>query len=59
MCVFSIELVWVEIYEKNRRKTTIFGHFRGLVMVPNSVVLVPCVFLSTSIGTGCSIFDQR
>ena len=37
MCVLSIELVWVEIYGKmGEKKTTISGHFRGLVLVPNS-----------------------
>ena len=35
MCVLSIELILVEIYEKNGRKTTISGHFQGLVPVPN------------------------
>ena len=36
---------------ENGRKTTISGHFRGLVPVPNSVVLVPYWFWSTGIGT--------
>ena len=35
---------------ENERKTTISGHFRGLVPLPNSVVPVPHVFWS--IGTG-------
>ena len=52
MCVLSIELVWVEIYGKMGEKTTISGHFRGLVPVPNSVVPVPYWFWSTGTGTG-------
>ena len=40
MCISSIELVWVENME-NGRKTTIFGHFQGVVPVPNRVVPVP------------------
>ena len=40
---------------KNRRKTTISGHFRGLVPVPNSVVSVPYVFWSTGTGTEKSV----
>ena len=41
--------------EKNGRKTTIFGHFQVLVLVPNSVVPVPHVFWSTSTGTEKSV----
>ena len=40
---------------KNERKTTISGHFRGLVPVPNSVVPVPYVFWSTGTGTEKSV----
>ena len=40
---------------KNGRKTTISGHFRGLVPVPNCVVPVPYVFWSTCTGTENSV----
>ena len=36
---------------KNWRKTTISGHFRGVVPVPNKVVPVPYWFWSTGTGT--------
>ena len=36
-------------------KTTISGHFRGLVPAPNSVVPVPHVFWSTGTGTEKSV----
>ena len=55
MCVLSIELIWVEIYGKMGKKTTIYGHFRGLVSIPNSVVSVQHVFWSTGTGTEKSV----
>ena len=39
----------------NGRKTTISRHFRGLVPVPNSMVLVPYWFWSTGTGTENSV----
>ena len=36
-------------------KPTIFGHFQGLVPVPNSVVPVPYVFWSIGTGTEKSV----
>ena len=50
---------------KNRIKITISGHFRGLVLVPNSVVPVPRVLIDwyryRKVGTGtqCFVLDQR
>ena len=50
---------------KNRRKITISWHFRGLVLVPNSVVPVPSVLIDwyryRKVGTGtqCFVLDQR
>ena len=34
------------------KKNAIFGHSRGLVLVPNKVVPVPYVFWSIGTGTG-------
>ena len=39
----------------NGRKTTIYGHFRGLVPIPNSMVPVPYWFWSTGTGTKKSV----
>ena len=40
---------------KNGRKTTIYGNFQGLVLVPNSVVLVPHGFWLTGTGIEKSV----